>query len=258
MNDPDGVDRDAIKARFIAERGYWRPWTEAILREDPLFLERYARYAGHPARSGPLPERMVELIYVALDASATHLFAGGLRTHLIRAFEVGVRPKEVFDVLQLVAEQGLDRVFESANVLAMACNERRITPSAQTRSTTAQDDHLPDRVRRSADRAGLDISEAALDLILRIDPGYIPVVIEFLDGATDDAGLPECDKALIEVALRACFTGFDALALRSRIDRALDLGRTPAELLQAIQLGAHLSVHGTALGATTLAELGKA
>jgi alkylhydroperoxidase/carboxymuconolactone decarboxylase family protein YurZ len=36
---------------------------------------------------------------------------------------------------------------------------------------------------------------------------------------------------------------------------ALDAGITRGEILQAIQLGAHLSVHGTALGATVLSEM---
>ncbi|MGE8619456.1 MAG: carboxymuconolactone decarboxylase family protein, partial [Achromobacter spanius] len=72
------TDLDAIKSRFIAARGYWRPWTETMLRANPAFLSYYADYAGYPARTGPLTPRMVELVYVALDASATHLYAAGL------------------------------------------------------------------------------------------------------------------------------------------------------------------------------------
>jgi alkylhydroperoxidase/carboxymuconolactone decarboxylase family protein YurZ len=49
--------------------------------------------------------------------------------------------------------------------------------------------------------------------------------------------------------------GYQPEALRACIDRALDAGCTPRELLQSIQLGAHLAVHGTALGADTLAQL---
>ena len=55
----------------------------------PAFVEQYARYAGHPARTGPLSERLVELLYVALDSSSLHLYAPGLRTHMKRAPESG-------------------------------------------------------------------------------------------------------------------------------------------------------------------------
>src|SRR5690606_23638162 len=90
-----------IKEFFIAERGYWRPWTETILRINPQFLKRYASYAGYPARTGPLSKRMIELIYIALDASATHLFENGVNTHLLLAHEAGATPADVLDVLHL-------------------------------------------------------------------------------------------------------------------------------------------------------------
>jgi NAD(P)-dependent dehydrogenase (short-subunit alcohol dehydrogenase family) len=41
------LDRESIKAEFQRERGYWRPWTETLLRERPQFLQTYAKYAGH-------------------------------------------------------------------------------------------------------------------------------------------------------------------------------------------------------------------
>jgi alkylhydroperoxidase/carboxymuconolactone decarboxylase family protein YurZ len=44
-------------------------------------------------------------------------------------------------------------------------------------------------------------------------------------------------------------------AARRAIRAALADGATPDEILQAIQLGAHLSVHGTALGATAFVNV---
>lgn len=262
-SDEASVDRDAIKAHFIAERGYWRPWTEALLRDNPRFLQRYATYAGHPARFGPLSEKMVELIYVALDASSTHLFAGGLRTHLSRAIEIGVRPAEIHDVLHLVAAQGLDAVWSSLQVLADAIDARgrrepgSDVPASSVPPTSADTTDATDTTdaARRARRLAVGAPTAALALLERLDPGYLPVLLDFLEHGRPDDGLAPGDRALIEVALRACFTGHDAPALRARIDRALEFGRTPAEVMQAIQLGAHLAVHGTALGAATLADL---
>ena len=56
------ADRERIKELFIAERGYWRPWTETMLQACPGFVEQYARYAGYPARTGPLsgPSKLSE------------------------------------------------------------------------------------------------------------------------------------------------------------------------------------------------------
>ena len=253
----DAVDREAIKAHFIAERGYWRPWADVMLRDNPRFLERYASYAGHPARAGPLSAKQVELIYVALDASSTHLFGAGLRTHMEKALAAGATAHEILDVLHLVAAQGLDSVYQSIAILAEESGISRgdssrggdreaVAPAAPARA--------PD-LRARIRRLKLPASPAALDLLAQLDPGYLPVLLDFLEHGRPAGGLAESDRSLIEVALFACFTGHDPQALGQRIRRALDGASSPAELLQAIQLGAHLSVHGTALGAGALAEL---
>jgi alkylhydroperoxidase/carboxymuconolactone decarboxylase family protein YurZ len=254
----DTIDRDAIKARFIAERGYWRPWTDALLRHNPRFLERYAAYAGHPARVGPLAAKQVELIYVALDASSTHLFAPGLKTHMEKALAAGATPQEILDVLHLVAAQGLDSVYQAVAILA----EERDRVTAERGAGSGPHDAAGDapsapgpellaRIRH----LNLPVAPAAMSLMNELDPGYLPVLLDVLEHGRPEEGLADDDRALIEVALFACFTGHDPQALRQRIRRALDAELPPAALLQAIQLGAHLSVHGTALGAETMAEL---
>ena len=254
----DTIDRGSIKARFIAERGYWRPWTDTLLRHNPRFLERYASYAGHPARVGPLSAKQVELVYVALDASSTHLFASGLKTHLEKALAAGATPREILDVLHLVAAQGLDSVYQATGILA----EERDRVAAEGCAGAGQDVAFsgaapspgPELVARIR-QLNLPVEPAALSLMHELDPGYLPVLLDFLEHGRPEEGLADADRSLIEVALFACFTGHDPQALRQRIRAALEAGCPAAALLQAIQLGAHLSVHGTALGADAMAGL---
>ncbi len=226
MNRVADTERAEIRAEFIRERGYWRPWTDTLLREHPAFLRAYAAYAGHPARCGPLSERMIELIYVALDASASHLFEPGLRTHMARALELGVRPAELFDVLHLVATQGLDGVTQAATMLAEECGA-------------------------DADSAGND----ALAALRALDQDYAGAVQAFLSVPAPGQGLSDAERCLLRVALASCFTAHHPHALRQHLREGLRLGAQPAELLQAIQLGAHLAVHGTAMGAQVYASL---
>lgn len=249
------TDREAIKARFIAERGYWRPWTEALLDANPRFLDRYARYAGHPARTGPLSEKMVELIYVALDASSTHLFGSGLRTHMEKALAVGASVGEIFDVLHLVTAQGLDRVYQAAGILAeeVAGRDGRAGCTGD-RPPRTDDAAIPALAARAA-ALGVPLPAAGFDLLARLDPAYLTLLMDFLEHGCPANGLATADRRLIEVALCACFTGFDATTLRHRIRGALDAGHREAAVLEAIQLGAHLAVHGAALGAGVHAEL---
>lgn len=230
----------AIKDYFIAERGYWRPWTEAILRTDPEFLRRYASYAGHPARTGPLSARMIELIYLALDASATHLYSNGVRTHLGMAIEAGATIADALDVFRIVTEQGLDAVYDGAEILA---EEAGIDLSGG----------LPASLRARVERA-LPSDIQGISALARLDPGYLDAVLAFLDRQDSLEGLGPAEQSLIEIALSACFTGYNPNALRRKIRFALEAGVIHTEILQAIQLGAHLSVHGTALGGLLLKE----
>ncbi|UWR39579.1 carboxymuconolactone decarboxylase family protein (plasmid) [Sulfitobacter sp. W074] len=229
-----------IKNYFIAERGYWRPWTEAILRTNPEFLSRYAAYAGHPARTGPLSKRMIELIYLALDSSATHLYSNGVRTHLCLAFEAGATVPDVLDVLRIVTEQGLDAVYDGAQILA---EEAGIDLSG----------NLPSELRARIERA-LPDDIAGIKALARMDPEYLDQVLAFVDSNDSLDGLGPAEQSLIEIALSACFTGFNPGALRRKIRFALEAGVNHGEILQAIQLGGHLSVHGTALGGMLLKE----
>lgn len=233
-------DLDGIKARFIAARGYWRPWTDAMLRANPGFLAHYAEYAGHPARTGPLTPRMVELIYVALDASATHLYEAGLATHLRMAREAGASDADVFDVLHLVTMQGLSAVLQAADLLHEAA------------PLPALDAHDPMRARIAA------LWPAQASSLLRLaaqDRGYVAVLLDFLEGGAPAGGLAAAERMLVRIALHACFTHGDMAATRALIGDALAQGVSRQEILQAIQLGGHLAVHGAALGATVHARL---
>ena len=232
MNDPE---RARIQAYFMAERGYWRPWTETMLEACPGFVQQYARYAGHPARSGPLTGRMVELIYVALDTSASHLFEAGLHTHMKRALEVGASRADIFDVLHLVAVQGIARVGQATDILG---------EFVDLDDMPAVDEQLQARIDRLGAAHGLGLRGVA-----RLDPGYAEVLLDFVEQGGPGTGLSPAERSLVQLALHACFTAFDPEAIRRIVPMALSQGVKAAELLQAIQLGAHLAVHGTALGA---------
>lgn len=241
---PDGGrEKERIRAEFIAQRGYWRPWVETLLQDNPGFVEQYARYAGYPARTGPLSERMVELIYVALDSSGAHLFPSGLRTHMTRALQVGATPVEVLDVLHLVAVQGVGSVSQAAGIVAELAGLRLDAPVLHP--------VLQQRIEQQGPAHGL-----ALQALAALDPGYVEVLLDFMAlGRPQNGGLTPAERCLVMAALQACFTAFNPEAFRAVARSALDHGVKAAELVQAVQLGAHLAVHGTALGADTLREI---
>jgi alkylhydroperoxidase/carboxymuconolactone decarboxylase family protein YurZ len=104
MNDDD---RKRIRDEFISARGYWNPFWEGLLKLDPTFFEAYLNFSSVPWKTGTLEPKFKELIYVAIDASTTHLYEPGLRQHMANALNYGATSEEIMEVLELVSVLGI-------------------------------------------------------------------------------------------------------------------------------------------------------
>lgn len=105
------VDADprlsASKASFVERRGYWSsPW-DALLSMAPEFFDAFTDFSSAPWDSGPLEPKVKEFLYIAMDASATHLYERGLRVHIRNALRYGASAQELLEVIQLVSLQGI-------------------------------------------------------------------------------------------------------------------------------------------------------
>jgi alkylhydroperoxidase/carboxymuconolactone decarboxylase family protein YurZ len=240
-------EQKVLKDAYVRARGYWRPWTEGLLRLDPAFLEAYGKYAGYAAENGPLSPKMRELIYVALDGSATHLFRSGLALHLRLAFQEGASAREIIDVFRLATAQGLD-----------GCN-LGISILAEELASAGEDVDHPEltneqRVLRDAYVAQFGDWPDFCEQWLRYDPGYFAVLLDLLADRHASGGLDQRSRCLISIALNACFTALNQHGLRMQIKRALRLGIGQREIRQVLQMTAHLGVHACAVGVPVLME----
>jgi alkylhydroperoxidase/carboxymuconolactone decarboxylase family protein YurZ len=48
-----------------------------------------------------------ELLCIAIDANVTHIYHPGTRRHIDAALQIGVSPREILDVIELVSIQGI-------------------------------------------------------------------------------------------------------------------------------------------------------
>jgi alkylhydroperoxidase/carboxymuconolactone decarboxylase family protein YurZ len=232
----------ALKDAFIKARGYWRPWTEALLRLDPAFLEAYGKYAGYPAATGPLSPKMCELIYVALDGSATHLFRPGLALHMRLALENGASAQEIVDVLRLATAQGLDGCNLGIGILGEELTAAGLDPLAGNAELSEEQ-----RALRETYVSLFGDWPDFCDQWLRLDPGYFALTLDLLARVRAGNGLDEQSRCLISLALNACFTALYPDGLRLQIKRALRLGIDKARIMQVLQMTAHPGVHACAV-----------
>jgi len=237
----------ALKEAYIKARGYWRPWTEGLLRLDPAFLETYGSYAGYPAATGPLSPKMCELIYVALDGSATHLFRSGLALHMQLALERGASAQEIVDVLRLATAQGLEGSYVGVGILAEELATAGLD-SGQAPLSNEQQELRDAYVTQFGDWPEF------CELWLRADPGYFAAMLDLLAVGDQAGALDERSRCLITLALNGCFTALNPHGLRLQIRRALRLGIDRREILQVLQMTAHLGVHACAIGVPLLMD----
>lgn len=112
----DDRQRD-LKANFTHTRGYWNPFWEQALRLDPALFEAYFAYSSVPWNHGVLEPKVREFVYVAIDASTTHMFDDGTRGHMANAFQHGASVDELLEVLELCVPIGIQSLMAGLPIL---------------------------------------------------------------------------------------------------------------------------------------------
>lgn len=109
--------QQALKAQFTEVRGYWHHTWDPILALDPDMFEAYLGYSMLPADSGTLDVRQRELIYIAIDSVATHLYVPGIKLHVVNALQAGVTMDEILTAIEIASLIGADPLFDAIETL---------------------------------------------------------------------------------------------------------------------------------------------
>lgn len=247
------AEQQQFKEAYIRDRGYWVPFNDGLLAYTPDYLKVYFDYAAVPARTGPLPARVRELIYVAVDTSTTHMFGEGLAIHVRMALQSGCTPIELMEVMQLSTAQGLDSVSGGIGLVMEEFEAAGQTPAIlagplDPRGEAAKADY----VARFGDWPRW------CDQLVRLDPAYFEAMTKMLDGPSLTGGLDDKTRALVSFALAASPTHLDRDAMREHVRRAIRQGATAAELVEVLQLVAHLGIHACVIGVPMIVEAAEA
>ena len=84
-----GQSKKELKSEFIKNRGYWSEFWEDVLELDENFFAAYSKFSSIPAKTNALSPKIREFIYIAIDASTTHLYLPGLKLHMENALSLG-------------------------------------------------------------------------------------------------------------------------------------------------------------------------
>ncbi len=105
---PLSARQHELRAHFERNRGYWNAFWDGVLELDPDFFEAYLNFSSFPWRKGSLEPKVKEFIYIAFDASATHMFQPGLKLHIENALDHGATVSEIMEIFEIASTIGIE------------------------------------------------------------------------------------------------------------------------------------------------------
>lgn len=238
--------QQAIKEEFIRLRNSWAPQWESILRVDDAFLNAYLQLSVVPLKHNHLDNKTKEFIYVAINASSTHLFLPGVAMHLKAALDVGASRAELMEVLELASMIGVHAANVGVEVLLETLNEEGVTPK-----THGDDERSAALKQRFIDTHGY--WDAAWDALLRVDPDFFEAYAEFAAIPMNASALEPKVKELVLCALDAAATHLYRPGIKTHMRNALRHGATQDDIMEVLEIVSVIGIHG-ALMATPMLE----
>jgi alkylhydroperoxidase/carboxymuconolactone decarboxylase family protein YurZ len=238
--------RRALRDTFIEQRGFWAPPFEAMLQADPDFLQAYLDYSMVPWRNGVLEPKVKEFVYIAADASTTHLHADGTRAHIRSALKRGATREEIMEVLELVSVVGIHSCNLGVPILVeeLATAGRPVPAELSERGQAAKQNFLDAR----------GYWAPAWDGVAALDPDFLDAYVAFSSKPWKDGVLDPKVKEFVYIAADASTTHLHEIGTRGHIRSALKHGATREEIMEVLELVSVLGIHTLTLAAPILVE----
>ena len=240
--------QEEIKARFVEARGTWSPTWESVLRFDPEFLIAYLEFFQVPWKQNHLTPQVKELVYIAVDANATHMYLPGVRLHIREALKLGVTPEQVMEVLELCATLGIHAMNIGVPILVQVLEEKGIRPASGPLSPRQEEI----KARFARERG---YWHEFWNDILEFDPELLAAYTEFSAIPWRTGTLEPKVKELIYIAFDTAATHLYTSGLKAHIENAIGYGATPAEILEVMEIASVLGIHAVLTAAPIMAEI---
>ena len=236
-----------IRDTFIAVRGTWSDAWEAVLRLDPVFLKSYLEFSAVPWRKGHLEEKIKELIYIAVDSNATHMYLPGARQHIRAALSHGATPAEIMEVLELCATLGIHAMNIGVPILVEVLTEKGL------RTGPAPLTDYQEQVKAEFTRTRGYWHEF-WDEMLELDPETFAAYTDFSSVPWQHGSLEPKVKELIYIAFDTAATHLYVKGLKLHIENAIGYGATAEEILEVMEIASVLGIHAVTSVAPILLE----
>lgn len=224
------------------------PWDDAAftqLREwEPVWADVCEKMTRNPWSSGLLPQKLVELICVALNAACTNLNPDGTRRHIRAALRVGATREEVLFVLKCATVLAIHSCSLGAPILLEEAKAAGSQPTPKEPVATPACDKVK----------AIGQWNTAWDPFVELDPQWTDEFMATGGGIYSGGVMTPKEVELLSIALDASHTHMYAPGTRRHIKAALKVGATVEEIMEVLKLCVVQGVQACNLGVTILAE----
>ncbi|MDQ1042385.1 carboxymuconolactone decarboxylase family protein [Streptomyces sp. V4I2] len=247
---PSGQELPAaqeLKDAVVELHGAWDKQWEAVLELAPRLLAAYVRLAGVPQRKGHLDAKTRELVYLAVDAAATHMYAPGVRRHIRRALDLGATPGEITEVIELTTTVGIHAMNIGVPLLAELLEERGLRHGPG--ELDAYRTELKERFT-----ANRGYWHEFWDEILELDPELFEAYTDFSSVSWQNGSLEPKVKEFIYTAFDCASTHLYVKGWKAHMDNALGYGATVGELLEVMEIASVMGMQSALQALPVLSE----
>lgn len=245
MVDSDRVDAEEVREQAERQHGARGTSWAAMAELDPGFLAAYLRLARVPVEHGRLDPVTRELVRLAVDANATHLYLPAIPGDIDRALAAGATPAEVMEVLECAATLGIHAANIGVPILVEVLRELGVYEEP------GELDERRERLKADFVR-NRGYWHDFWEELLELDP-------EFFEAYTDFSSVPWRTGSLLPKVKEFIYISFDVAAthlyvpgLRLHIRNAIGYGATAGEIVEVIELASTLGIHAVEVGAPML------
>lgn len=236
-----------LRQRITDVHGSWNSSWQAVLDLKPDLVGAYADMAEVPARKANLCQKDRDLIYLAVDAAATHLQPDGIRTHVRNALDHGATPAEIIEVVELASTLGIHAMNIGVPLLTEILAERDLR-----NGPGALDEYRHELKQRFTDNRGY--WHDFWNEILELDPEMFEAYTNFSSLPWETGPLSPKMKEFVYIAFDAASTHLYRPGWKLHMENALGYGATVAEIVEVMEIASMLGMKAATTTLPILAE----
>lgn len=235
---------DTPNYNALRAAGLFDETLDRLAEWDGPWTERFMALVEDSQVNDILDPKLVALIRLNIDVTATHLYAPGVRRHVRDALRLGVTRAQVLEVFKLASVVGIHACALGVPILAEELANAGVADEPVAAGATP----VCDAVRANG------MFNPLWETLYKWDPAYLEKFLAMGFGLWKDGILPPLWIEFLCIAGDAAITHLYGHGTRRHIQAALQLGATREQVLEVLKIVSLQGIEACELGVPMLDE----